>query len=103
VATLERDEVHVGYTSGHSESTSLFYTAMYSDDGGKSWKYVQDDAAAQPGSRPSGSHRMTTTSYTLPTPANKFPKGSYLLRVEGHRTDIVLHYAYHQQKIYVKR
>lgn len=91
------------YGSTFSETTATFYTLMYSDDGGATWKHVQDDSAATPATRPPSAYRQTTTSYSLSTPDDKFPRGSYLLRVEAYRDDVNLHYAYHQAKIYIKR
>jgi type II secretory pathway pseudopilin PulG len=91
------------YSSTFTEATPTSYTVMYSDDGGTSWKHVQDDSAATPGTRPPSAYLQTSTSYSLSTSATKFPKGSYLLRVEAYRDDVSLHYAYHQNKIYIKR
>jgi type II secretory pathway pseudopilin PulG len=92
-----------GYANGFSETTPIVYAVTYSDDGGKTWKYAQDDLPASPGVRPGVAHQVTGTTYTLSTPANRFPQGSYILRVEGHRANIALHYAYHQQKIFIER
>ena len=86
-----------------SETTPTFYTVMYSDDGGATWKHPQDGSAATPGVRPSTTYRQTTTTYNLATPAGNFPKGSYLLRVEAYRDDVNLHYANHQTKVFIKR
>ena len=91
------------YSSTFAETTPIFYTVLYSDDGGTTWKHVQDDSAATPGARPSSTYRQTSTSYSLSTSTSKFPKGSYLLRVESYRDDVELHHAYHQAKIYIKR
>ncbi|MDH3284106.1 MAG: type II secretion system GspH family protein [Acidobacteriota bacterium] len=91
------------YADGFSESTPLDHVLMYSDDGGRSWKHVQDGSAATPGVRPVAAYRMTPTSFTWSTPAGSFPRGSYLIRVESYRQDIALHHSYHQQKVYIKR
>ena len=38
-----------------------------------------------------------------PTPADRFPKGSYKVRIEVHRRTEPNHYAMHMEKIYVDR
>jgi type II secretory pathway pseudopilin PulG len=91
------------YTSGFTESSALSFAVTYSDDGGRSWKYVQDDSNATPGVRPDGSHTVTSQTYGLSVPTTKFPEGSYVVRVEAYRDDIELHHAYHQQRIFIKR
>lgn len=91
------------YTSGFTESSDLSFAVTYSDDGGRSWKYVQDDSGAVPGERPDGGHTVTSQTYELSVPTAKFPEGSYVVRVEAYRDDIELHYAYHQQRIFIKR
>jgi hypothetical protein len=42
-------------------------------------------------------------TFTWATPAASFPEGTYLIRIEGYRTGESLHYAHHQEKIYVSR
>lgn len=91
------------YSSTFAETTPTSFTVMYSDDGGTIWKHVQDDSVATPGTRPSSTYLQTGQTYSLSTSVNKFPQGSYLLRVEAYRDDVSLHYAYHQIKIYIKR
>ena len=41
--------------------------------------------------------------YTWDTPANRFPTGTYILRVEVHRENQVLHFARHDAQIYIDR
>ena len=92
------------YTSGFAETSPLDYVVLYSPDNGASWVYPQTGASAEPGRRPDGSVPVIAgTSYSWGVPPASFPQGSYLLRVEAHRRDLQLHYAYHQRKIYIKR
>lgn len=92
------------YSFSDGETTPLDYVTMYSEDNGSTWKYMQNDSPAEPGMRPTGSTPViSSTQHVWPTPGSKFPKGSYVVRVEAHRQDQKLHYAYHQQKIFIKR
>lgn len=92
------------YSGSFSESTPLDYVVLYSPDNGASWRYAANDLPADVGERPTGSTpTVSTTSYAWATPGSQFPQGSYLIRVEAHRQDYNLHYAYHQRKIYIKR
>ena len=96
------------YASGYSETSPLSYAVMYSDDNGASWKYMQDNSAATPGTRPTNPGNLISAagaamSYTWATPAATFPQGTYLIRVEGYRDDLPLHYAYHQYRAFVRR
>ena len=85
----------------------LIYAVKYSADGGKTWKYVQDDQPTSPGERPDDAHKIenttSSTSYTLNTPSDKFPIGTYIFMVEAYRRDIGNHYAYHQRRVFIRR
>ncbi|ANM29591.1 hypothetical protein ABI59_08375 [Acidobacteria bacterium Mor1] len=92
------------YASNFSESVTLDYVVLYSEDNGATWAYVQNGAAAVPGERPTGSMPTTTaTALSWSVPASKFPQGSYVIRIEAYRRGLDLHYAYHQRKVYIKR
>ncbi len=92
------------YSSSFSETASMKYAVMYSADNGKTWKYAKDDSAAIAGVRPaSDSVLETSLSYTWPVPSSKFPKGTYIVRVEGYRDGRSLHYSYHQTRIFIRR
>ena len=41
--------------------------------------------------------------FTWSTPAAKFPRGSYLLRVEAYRAGQSLHYSHHMAQCYIDR
>lgn len=90
------------YADSFTESVTVRFRVMYSDDGGDTWRHG-DGTAAQPGVRPSASYLQTATTATVPTPAGTFPQGSYIVRVEAFRDGYELHYSYHQQKIFIKR
>ena len=82
----------------------VIYAVKYSTDGGKTWKYVQDDQATSTGERPDDTHKIeNVTSYILNTPANKFPIGTYIFMVEAFRRDIPNHYAFHQRRVFIRR
>lgn len=96
------------YPSGYSESSALSYATMYSPDNGTTWKYMQTGAVATPGVRPASSSNLISTASANPTyswsvPAGQFPEGNYLIRVEGYRDNLPLHYAYHQCQAFIRR
>lgn len=87
----------------YTDPPQVIYAVKYSSDGGKSWKYVQDDQPASPGERPDDIHKIESMSYTLNTPASKFPIGTYIFMVEAYRKDIQNHYAFHQRRVFIRR
>lgn len=88
----------------YSNPPVVVYAAKYSSDGGKTWRYVQDDQPTSPGERPDDAHKIEgTTAYTIYTPADKFPIGTYIFMVEVFRRDIPNHYAFHQRRIFIRR
>ncbi len=95
-----------GYTGNEND---LEYTLSYSVDGGKTWKYVQDDSPATPGERPADPFLLLADTgpgdetYLWATPSGKFPEGSYLLQVEAYRNGSTLHYSFHRTKIFLQR
>lgn len=99
------------YSDSFADAGSLSYAVLYSADSGHTWQYAQDGAAATPGVRPDGSHLVTPTFdsgtgdwvYSWGVPSSDYPSGSYILMVETYRDGKTLHYAYHKQKIYIKR
>ncbi|MDQ7780240.1 MAG: hypothetical protein RDV41_11135, partial [Planctomycetota bacterium] len=85
-------------------ATPVFFVVMYSDDCGSTWKHIQDDSPATPGTRPtSDDYKIDGDTLTIPWDVLDFDEGSYYLRVECYRTNILPHYSYHQQKIYINR
>jgi len=98
----------LAYPSGYAESSPLSYAVLYSADNGTTWFHVQDDSPATPGQRPADSSLLlssasATPSINWPVPASSFPQGTYLIRVEGYRDDLPLHYAYHQYAAFIRR
>lgn len=82
----------------------VIYALKYSSDGGKTWRYVQDDQPTSPGERPDDLHKIEgVNSYTVYTPENKFPIGSYIFMIEAFRRDIPNHYAFHQRRVFIRR
>lgn len=91
------------YPLNFTEDTTVRYALLYSRDNGRTWLHMTDDSAATPGRRPEAAYLQTATSFTLPTPAARFPKGNYVLRIEAYRDEVPLHYAYHQYRAFLKR
>lgn len=108
------------YTSSYASTftepeTDLVYVLLYSLDSGKTWLNMMTDQVEVPGDIPwiAGVGPDTTRtvkdvgtgneSYSWSTPAAKFPEGSYIIRIDGYRTDEAQHYFHHQEKIFVNR
>ena len=105
------------YASDFAETESdLVYVLMYSSDGGRTWLNMRDGSDAEPGSMPwldgVGPDPARTQgdlqagaeeAWTWSTPSDAFPEGSYLIRIECYRATESLHFAHHQEKIYVER
>lgn len=97
-------------TGTFSEDESLLeYVITYSADNGTTWRYVQDNALATVGKRPQNSINLIVDSgsgdesYSWEVPSVDFPESSYLLRVECYRQGARVHYAWHQNKIFIQR
>jgi hypothetical protein len=89
------------YSESFSETTEVVVGLKYSDDAGKSWMYL-DDTPTEANVRPDASHEFKyQTSYNWDV--SGLPKGEYLLRIEGYRTNIEPHYAHHQVLIIIER
>ncbi len=93
------------YPTGFAETDDLVYTVKYSIDSGGSWLYMQDDTPCFTGVRPDTAHECSTTNNYDWDVSNEgaFPEGSYVIRVEVYRRDLLLHYAYHQRRIFIQR
>lgn len=91
------------------DESELEYVLMYSNDNGVNYYYVQDNALATPGERPTNSMHIESDnaagdeSYEWSVPVEDFPEGSYLLRIECFRQGAQVHYAWHQNRIYIQR
>ncbi|MCA8943901.1 MAG: hypothetical protein KDB80_15160 [Planctomycetes bacterium] len=102
---------YTGSTSGSFAEAEgeLEYVIMYSPDIGTTWRYIQNDAVAVPGTKPTDASVIVadagagdeTVNWSVP--AGSFPEGSYLIRVECYRQNQALHYSQHQSKIYIER
>ena len=91
------------YPANFAETTTVRFTLLYSRDNGRNWLQMTDDSAAKPGTRPADAYLQTATTYTWSVPSSRFPKGNYLIRVEGYRDGIPLHYSFHQYRAFFKR
>lgn len=90
------------------DEAELEYVLMYSNDNGTSWFFVQDDSPAVCGVRPSAAYVVPDAgagveNYTWSVPAAQFPEGSYLLRIDCYRQGAQVHYAFHQNKVFIQR
>ena len=95
------------FTGNESE---LVYVLMYSNDGGTTFRYMQDNSVVpQLGQRPTNSTYIVgdggpgDETYAWSVPASTFPEGSYVIRVECYRNSEQLHYANHQVKVFLQR
>jgi len=94
------------YAGSFSESSSLTYYVMYSKDNGVTWKYCNSDNPAIPGTRGTAADAQSGTALSPVwdvSDRTKFPQNAYLVRVEAYRTNIPLHYAYHQFRAFINR
>ncbi|MFK7741416.1 MAG: hypothetical protein AB8H80_13955 [Planctomycetota bacterium] len=91
------------------DESALDYVLVYSNDNGTTWRYMQDDSQAVIGAPPSSSLYLISDSgagnesYTWSTPSAQFPQASYLLRIECYRRNAEVHYAWHQNRIFIQR
>ena len=91
------------------DESLLEYAIMYSNDNGATWRFVQDDTLTTIGSRPDDNSYLVgdagtgDETYTWTVPSATFPEGSYLLRIECYRQGAQVHYAWHQNKIFIQR
>ncbi|HZN41896.1 MAG TPA: hypothetical protein VFD82_24035 [Planctomycetota bacterium] len=90
------------------DELQLEYVLMCSKDGGRTWRHIQDDSEATPGTRPAPAYLVPDSgvgseTFDWPVPALNFPEGSYLLRIDCFRRGAAVHYSYHQTRIYIQR
>ncbi|MCC7137445.1 MAG: hypothetical protein IT460_03340 [Planctomycetes bacterium] len=103
------------YADNFAETESdLVYVLLLSRDGGKTWRNMKTGDLAEQGVLPTvnGLPDPDRTwpdaatgeeTWTWSTPAASYPEGTYVLRIECYRTSEPLHYAAHQEKVYVNR
>jgi hypothetical protein len=96
------------YPNNWYDSAPLQFNAMYSEDNGETWRYVNSNSLvteAQKGKYNSGEQLLTDPTYTMTTPqqtwtfswnAGSLSEGDYLLRVEVYRQGYDVGYSYHQ-------
>ena len=104
------------FAAGFTELESdLVYVLYYSRDGGTSWLNMKDGTAAaleqlplNGAGLPDPAKTIADTitgdeSFNWSTPAAAYPEGTYVIRIEAYRKSEQLHFAYHQEKVYVNR
>ncbi|HVP37992.1 MAG TPA: prepilin-type N-terminal cleavage/methylation domain-containing protein [Candidatus Saccharimonadales bacterium] len=86
-------------------SVTMAFALKYSSDGGRSWKYADDNSDADAGARAvdGSGNDLHTVSQPFSWNVSELARGSYILRLEAYRSSTQLHYAYHQVQIYIKR
>lgn len=87
------------YPDGFSETEPVVYNIKYSPDNGLHWYFVQDNSSATPGVKSSGHYCSSVYSWDV----SAFSEGTYLLRIEGYRQNLPLHYTYQLIRIYIWR
>lgn len=90
------------------DESQLEYAIMYSNDGGTTWYHCMDDTLATPGTKPDSMHLVADAGlgsdrYTWSVPQERFPEGSYLLRIDCFRHGAQVHYSFHKTKIFIQR
>ncbi len=97
-------------TGSYSESEGeLRYVLTYSNDGGSTWRFIQDDSPATPGELPDNAHYIVADStpgdetVVWSVPSASFPQGSYYLRVDCYRLGAQIHHSYHKTKLFLQR
>ena len=88
--------------------SELEYVVLYSRDVGRSWRHAKDDAPAYPGRRPTAGHLLADKGtgpeqWVCPTPASRYPSGSYLWRVEVYAKGRAWHGAHHERRVEIVR
>jgi hypothetical protein len=104
------------FAAGFAELESdLVYVLYYSRDGGSTWLNLKDGSAAVLERLPLNAAGVADPaktiadsatgdeSYSWSTPAASYPEGTYVIRIEAYRKSEPLHFAYHQEKVYVNR
>lgn len=85
----------------------LEYVLMYSNDGGASWLYLQDNTPATPAVRPTDSTYIVADAgagtETYDWDVGAFPEGTYLLRIDCYRQGAQVHYSYHKTRLFIQR
>lgn len=89
--------------------TGLRYALLYSRDNGKTWLHMKNDSTATPGVPnqllwSADVNVDTAESYSWDvSDGARFPEASYLIRVEAYWASRLIHYSFHQQKIFIQR
>jgi len=111
------------YPDGFNDAAwenNLRYVLLYSNDNGDSWYYMEDDPNATPELGEAGKKLTPGSSqyntymrpdvisngdefFTWAVPADLFPEGSYLMRIEVYRHNKSLHFSDHMEKIFIDR
>jgi len=106
------------YPSNFTEDMSnIRYVLMYSKDNGQTWYYMESSSATEPVQATPGVRPPLSSPYLVQDlnasadetfqwsvePAEDFPEGVYLMRVEAYRLNRILHYSYHMERAFIQR
>lgn len=89
------------YRDSFQESTPLVFAVKYSLDGGLHWKLARTGEDTRPGERPELPDLVGSDFFDWDV--SELPPGPFLVRVEGFRQGIPLHYSYHQVRQNIRR
>jgi len=81
----------------------ILYSPLYSRDDGRNWQSMIDDSPARPGTVTGIDHLTSHAAYDWSVPAERFPEGNYIIRIEAFKDEAPLHYATAQYKTSIKR
>jgi hypothetical protein len=84
------------------QAIPLMHRILYSNDNGRNWYHMNNNALAPSGQREGYLQAGTTFNWDV-ADINRFPKGNYLIRIETYREGLPLHYAYHQFQVFIDR
>jgi hypothetical protein len=85
---------------GFAERSPVVFAVKYSPDEGNTWYFAQDNTPTALGEPPPQRLGLSAHDYDWDL---RDKKGNYVVRVEGFRSEIPLHYAFHQVGVSVKR
>lgn len=90
------------YTSayaGYASPPGMGYNLKYSVDNGQTWRFVNTGLTAEEGVYSAANAVTSPVTWNV----SAFGAGTYIIRVEGYRNGLPLHYSHHQRRVYIRR